>query len=56
MTAAVRNDRDLKRRTISLIHAHIIRVISSPSNSTTGFVTLIRLNDGGIDAKFQCSS
>ena len=30
-------------QTFSLIHAQIIRVISSPSRSITGFATLIRL-------------
>lgn len=38
-----------KTQTISLIHAQMIRVISSPSNSTTGFATLIRFCGGVVE-------
>ena len=37
--------------TMSLIHAQIIRVISSPSNSTTGLATLIRFCGGADEPK-----
>jgi hypothetical protein len=36
--------------TISLIHAQMIRVISSPSNSTTGLATLIRFCGAAAEA------